>query len=274
MTTEIDITSSNIQIPVGREKRRLCMIIKIILILLMIAVTVIPSVIVLILKTGTTTETMMNMTVSFITTVSTDITTISKTTTTSVTKPIVLQIFRRTNEVVYAIWNTIAGGDSSPSSPGQNTGTYWPSEPPEAALDGNLSSEYTNHGICSGSSPLYDICGIKTGFYITFKSKPFILVQFRIATNKDSQLRDPNTITIEGSNNKESDLVFGKSWTLIYDDDAGVMRNPRRQAYGGIQTILNNSLSFASYRILITSKRGKHNCVSYSEFEMIGRFPE
>ncbi|CAF1347894.1 unnamed protein product [Adineta steineri] len=271
MATEINITSSNTQIPVGNKNERLCMIIKISLTVLMIALTVTPPMIVLTLKIGTITETEMNITVS------TDITpliTKENHPISSVTKPIVLQIFRRTNEVVYAIWNTIAGGDSSPSLPGQSTGTYWPSEPPEAALDGNLSSEYTNHGICSGSSPLYDICGIKTGFYITFKSKPFILVQFRIATNKDSQLRDPKRITIEGSNNKESDLIFGRSWTLIYDGDAGLAKNPGRRTYGDIQTIRNNSLSFASYRILITSKRGKHNCVSYSEFAMIGRFPD
>ncbi|CAF3922424.1 unnamed protein product, partial [Adineta steineri] len=92
--------------------------------------------------------------------------------------------------------------------------------------------------------------------------------------SKNSPPRDPNTITIEGSNNKELDLVFGRSWTKIYDGDAGLEKNPGRHAYGGTQTILNNSLSFASYRILITPKRGKHNCVSYSKFEMIGRFPD
>ncbi|CAF0964043.1 unnamed protein product [Adineta steineri] len=99
-------------------------------------------------------------------------------------------------------------------------------------------------------------------------------MQFRIDINKDSPPRDLNTITVENSNNKESDLVFGKSWTKIYDGDAGLEKNPGRRAYGGTQTIPNNSLSFASYPILITLKRGKHNCVSYSEFEMIGRFPD
>ncbi|CAF1254404.1 unnamed protein product [Adineta steineri] len=227
--------------------------------------------IILKLKTGRTTETIMNITVS------TDITpliTKENKPTTSVTKPIVLQIFRRTNEVVYAIWNTTAGNDRSLSLPGQNTSTYWPSEPPQAALDGNLNTEYSNHGICNGHSPLQDECGIKTGFYITFKSKPFILVQFRMATFQNSPPRDPNTITIEGSNNKESDLVFGTSWTKIYDGDTSLAKNPGRRVYGGTQTMPNNSLSFASYRIIITSKRGKHNCVSYSEFEMAGRFPD
>ncbi|CAF1316762.1 unnamed protein product [Adineta steineri] len=204
--------------------------------------------IILKLKTGRTTETIMNITVS---TDITPLTTKENNPITSVTKPIVLQIFRRTNEVVYAIWNTTA-----------------------AALDGNLNTEYTNHGICSGYSPLQDECGIKTGFYITFKSKPFILVQFRMATFQNSPPRDPNTITIEGSNNKESDLVFGTSWTKIYDGDTSLAKNPGRRVYGGTQTMPNNSLSFASYRIIITSKRGKHNCVSYSEFEMAGRFPD
>ncbi|CAF0843235.1 unnamed protein product [Adineta steineri] len=293
MATETDISSSNTQIPVDSKKRRLWLIIKISVALLIIAALLTPIIIRLTRNKNTTTETMINTTVSFTTTtVPTDITplttkennptTISKTTTSSVsltttsstTKPIMLQTFRRTNEVVYAIWNTSAGSNSSPSSPGQSTGTYWPTEPPEAALDGDLSTEYSNHGICIGSSPVQDVCGIETGFYITFKSEPFILVKFRIATNRNSEPRDPNTITIEGSNNTESDLVFGKSWSLVYDGDTGLATDPGRQAYGDTQTILNNSLSFRSYRILITSKRGEQVCVSYSEFEMIGRFPD
>ncbi|CAF1338483.1 unnamed protein product, partial [Adineta steineri] len=226
MATEIDITSSNTQIPADSKKRRLCMITKISVVLLIIAIVVIPTTIILTRKPDMTTKR--------------------------------LQIFRRTNEVVYAIWNTIAGNDSSPSSPGETIGTYWPSEPSEAALDGNLDSEYTNHGSCSGTSPVHAECGVKTGFYITFNNTSFILVKFCIVTHKSYPDRDPNTITIEGSNNNESDLVFGKSWTLIYDGDAGLTKDPGRRKYGDTQTLSNNSLSFASYRILITSKRGKH----------------
>ncbi|CAF3768139.1 unnamed protein product [Adineta steineri] len=196
------------------------------------------------------------------------------TTTITTTKEAVLQTFQRTNETVYAIWNTTAGNDSSPSSPGQKPGTYYPGEPPEAALDGNLSSEYTNHGICSASDPLKNECGIQTGFYVTFNSTPFILVKFRIATNKHSPERDPNTTTIEGSNNNESDLVFGNSWTLIYNGAAGLAKDPGRRAYGNEQTILTDPSPFASYRIITTLKKGKQNCVSYSEFEMMGRFPD
>ncbi|CAF1109014.1 unnamed protein product [Adineta steineri] len=277
MATEIDIISSNIQIPVDSKKRRLCMIIKITLPLLIIAVIVIPTTIILTRKTDTTTETMMNMTVSFITTTSVSLRTLSSTTTvtTSITKPFVLQTFQRTNETVFAIWNTIARGDSSPSSPNKTIiGAYYPGEPPEAALDGNLSSEYTNHGVCLTTGSPENECGIQTGFYITFNSEPFILVKFRIATNKYSAYRDPYNITIEGSNNNESDLIFGKSWTLIYNGDAGLAKDPERQKYGNEQTIPNDPLPFASYRILTTSKRGKETCVSYSEFEMRGRFPD
>ncbi|CAF0964061.1 unnamed protein product [Adineta steineri] len=97
----------------------------------MIAVTVVPSMIVLTLKTGRTTETIMNVTIS---TNITPLTTKENNRITSVTKPIVLQIFRRISEVAYAIWNTTAGNDRSLSLPGQNTGTYWPSEPPQAAI--------------------------------------------------------------------------------------------------------------------------------------------
>ncbi|CAF1037549.1 unnamed protein product [Adineta steineri] len=283
MATETDISSSNTQIPVDSKKRRLWMIIKISIALIVIAVVVIPTTIILTRKTDTVTETIMNITVSaeitLLITEENKPTTISKTTTTvtflSFCNFMVLQTFRRTNEVVYAIWNTIAGSDSSPSLPSETaTGAYWPTEPPEAALDGDLSTEYSNHGICIGSSPVQDVCGIETGFYITFNSTPFILVKFRIITNKNLASRDPKRITVEGSNNTESDLVFGKSWTLVYDGDAGLSTNLRRQTYGDTQTMLNNSLSFRSYRILITSKRGEEVCVSYSEFEMMGRFPD
>ncbi len=56
------------------------------------------------------------------------------------------QIFKRTTEKVYAIWNTTAGGDSTPSQAGDGTGTYSYSQPPEAAMDDSVLTEYTNHG--------------------------------------------------------------------------------------------------------------------------------
>ncbi|CAF1445856.1 unnamed protein product [Adineta ricciae] len=178
------------------------------------------------------------------------------------------------NEMVNAIWNTTAGHNSARSTSGGGIGEYWRTEPPEAAVDGNLHTEYTNHGVCNSSSYFSEECGLRTGFYLTFQSKPFILVNFQMATNKGFIERTPSTITIEGSNNKRVDLVLGKSWTLIYNGSSGLEFISKARTLGKIQTLLNNTLSFASYRFLITSKRGAASCVSYSEVKMMGRFPD
>jgi hypothetical protein len=183
---------------------------------------------------------------------------------------IATQIFNRTTEKVYAIWNTTAGGDSTPSPPGDFTGTYWPTEPPEAALDGNVTSEYTNHGGCDSGPGNSVECGSNTGFYLTLAVRRFTLVSFRIATNIGAITRDPLMITIEGSNYNESELTFGKSWTLIYNGTTGLTSYFARAYFGDLQSVSGLSMPFTSYRLLVTSKRGQSNCVSYSEFRMMG----
>ncbi|UJR19759.1 hypothetical protein I4U23_022893 [Adineta vaga] len=154
--------------------------------------------------------------------------------TATATKPTSLKIFRRTNEVV----------------------------------------AYTNHGICDAWSYHSTECGLKTGFYLTFKSKSFVLMHFRMATNKNSRERDPVTITIEGSNNNESELTLRNSWTLIYNGSSGLQSISKRQSFGETQTLIDNVLPFASYRFLTTSKGGESTCVSYSELRMMGQYPD
>jgi hypothetical protein len=150
-------------------------------------------------------------------------------------------------------------------------GTYWPTQPPIDAFDNDLTTEYTNHGNCNYSSSTQSItCGTNTGFYLTLQSGPMILIGFYFGTNTLYSKRDPLTITIEGSNLNGSALTFGSSWTLIYNGNSGLIPNPGRSAWGKLQTLSSVSISFESFRILVTSKRGVQTCTSYSEFTLIG----
>jgi len=180
------------------------------------------------------------------------------------------QIFKRTTEKVYAIWNTTAGGDSTPSSAGDGTGTYSYSQPPEAAMDDSVLTEYTNHGRCNSESVNSIECGLNTGFYLTLAVKRFTLDFFRMAASREAISRDPLMITIEGSNYNESELTFGKSWTLIYNGATGFTNDPQRSTFGMPQPASMPLRPFTSYRLLVTSKRSESNAVSYSELQMVG----
>jgi len=172
---------------------------------------------------------------------------------------------------VYPIWNTTAGGNSSPSVAGTYLGTYWPTQPPAAAVDDNLTTEYTNHGNCNRSVSIESItCGTNTGLYFTLPSEPMIPVGFSFGTNTQYSQRDPLTITIEGSNLNGSALTLGSSWTLVYNGNSGLLSDPGRSAWGTFQTLASVSISFQSFRVLVTSKRGVQTCTSYSEFSLIG----
>jgi hypothetical protein len=113
-------------------------------------------------------------------------------------------------------------------------------------------------------------CGEDTGLYLTLNSGPLALVAFYFGTNNYSPLRDPLTITIEGSNFNQTALTFGFSWTLIYNGSTGLTKDPGRSTMGIIQILPNFPIPFASYRLLVTSKRGNGTCASYSEFVIIG----
>ncbi|CAF1313602.1 unnamed protein product [Adineta steineri] len=175
-----------------------------------------------------------------------------------------LTLFERTNETIFEIWNTTASGNSLSAIPSFYTGSYWPTQPAENLFDGNLATDYTNHGMCNYT--YYDVsCGEKTGFYLTMYNKSMSLVAFYLGTNEYDSMRDPLSVTIEGSNLYGSELTFGSSWTLIYEGSSGLISDPGRSSFGAIQILPNNSMRFASYRFLVTSKRGSENSASYSE---------
>ncbi|UJR12199.1 hypothetical protein I4U23_016376 [Adineta vaga] len=177
---------------------------------------------------------------------------------------------KQTNETVYSIWNTTAGGDSVFAIAGGVSGSYWGTQPPAKAFDGILTTGYCNHGVCNSTSGRM-VCGEKTGFYLKMSSTPKILAAFQIGACSEvgGRSRDPMTITIEGSNLNGSVLTLGSSWTLIYNGTSGLITDPGRAAWGKLQVLSNPSIPFASYRLLVTSKQGTGTCVSYSEVQFI-----
>ncbi|CAF1609755.1 unnamed protein product [Adineta ricciae] len=203
----------------------------------------------------------------------TTITSIETTSLPIITTDNIVMTTKTTNTITTTrLVTTATSGDSTPSLSSGSIGTYWSTEPSENALDGNISTEYTNHGICNSESPLSFQCGLNTGLYLTLEVKQATLIGFQIGTNKGWSYRDPLTITIEGSNSNKSELTLGKSWILIYNGTTGLTIDPGREKYGILQTVYYPQTSFRSYRILITSIRGESTSVSYSEFQMLGFF--
>ena len=167
---------------------------------------------------------------------------------------------------MYPIWNTIAGQDSTPASPGGGTGTYPANEGPENVFDGSPSSKFLSFGDQTASSGQ----GLRTGFYFTNAQGPQILIAFCFATGGGGQGRVPLTVTIEGSNS--GNLTRGSSWTLICNNVAtglmGVSNSPR--TYGTNSTV-SNVISYASYRVLVTNKMdnsSSSNSVEMGEVEL------
>ncbi|CAF3733858.1 unnamed protein product [Adineta steineri] len=178
--------------------------------------------------------------------------------------------FNRTNETVYNIWNTTAGGSSVYAVSGYSVGSYWPAGSGQTAFDGDLTTALCSYGTCdfTGSS---QSCGEKTGFYLTMNGGSKILAGFQMSSSSVtwSRVRDPMVITIEGSNLNGSALTLGSSWALIYNGSAGFITDPGRAASGILQSISNPSIAFASYRLLVTLKEGGDSCPSFSELQFV-----
>lgn len=97
-----------------------------------------------------------------------------------------------------------------------------------------------------------------------------ITLGFQICTPGSIPNRDPMTITFEGSNQPNSLLNLGSSWTLIYSGPSGLATDPGRLACGTPQLFPSNTVWYSSYRFLVTSKRGSDSSTWYSEIQLIG----
>lgn len=133
------------------------------------------------------------------------------------------------SEIIYAVWNTTAGGSSTPSTSGMDIGNYYPTEISSYACDNNASSVYTNFGACTSLSSS-TTCGLNTDFYRTPARGASLMIGLQVCTGPNLSLRDPITITFEGSNQPISTLTFGSSWTLLYSGLSGLATDPGRQS--------------------------------------------
>ena len=168
---------------------------------------------------------------------------------------------------MYAIWNTTAGQNSVPATPGTGFGQYYFPHSPKNVFDGNWTTRLCSFGSSNGSRGSSE-GGVNTGVYLTVPDTSFALKGFRIVRGTFSTSRDPSTLTIEGSNEIGSALTLGASWTLLYNGTAGLDVDPGNFQPGIRQDLLNNTLTFSSYRFLMTAHQGNATCIEYSEIQM------
>lgn len=180
-----------------------------------------------------------------------------------------MTLLTRKNEVVYGLWKTSVLENSTLSTTGNGAGNYPSEDGPQLALDQNSATKYLNFGNCSSSANQID-CGTNTGFYVTPRKGPTLLLAIQFTTAFDYPSRDPLSITVEGSNATSSELMLGTSWSLIYTVLTGLDDDPGRQIDGLFQCLPINTIWYTSYRILVTSKRDTSSCVQYSEVKLFG----
>ncbi|CAF1366403.1 unnamed protein product, partial [Didymodactylos carnosus] len=183
------------------------------------------------------------------------------------TQPCSVEITNYADAIV-GVCNTQAGGNSSPVTQGGGNCQYYnANQSPMAAIDDILSTKYLNFGSAT-SSTTSPVAGVGTGFYVTPVNGATLLSGIVFVTADDYPARDPLTITVEGSNNLSSSLTLGSSWTLMYNGSTGLDTDPGRNTYGIFQAI-SATISYTSYRVLITSQRGTEDSVQYSEAHLI-----
>ena len=175
-----------------------------------------------------------------------------------------------TNETAYPIWNTIAGGDSTPATVGTNVGNFYPGEIANYVFDNRTNTKYTSFGSCYFRGPMSSVCGVNTGLYVTPQRGRSLLMNIQFCTGNDLPDRDPFTVTIEGSNQPSSSLTVGSSWTLIYNGSTGLQTILTRFQCGPVVSVSNNRNRYSSYRLLVTSIRASETSTQYSELRLIG----
>jgi hypothetical protein len=164
--------------------------------------------------------------------------------------------------------NTVAGG-----APDYYDQHIMPGFPPAHAMDDSLTTKYYNTGARGNSNTQEEGPGIGTGFIvIPTVSNSTVACGLHFATAEDVPDRDPITVTLEGSNaTTKEEFDIGSNWKLLYNGPTGInaTHEPDREKYVTQQNF-TNELRFASYRLLITSKRASSTAVQYSEARIMG----
>ncbi|UJR32344.1 hypothetical protein I4U23_019807 [Adineta vaga] len=168
-------------------------------------------------------------------------------------------------DTVEALWDTVAGGNSTLAVRGTGAGTYITSESIDNLFDGDLTTRYGSRGNSSSGNNWY--AGINTGFYVTVAQCQPVLIGFRFGNAYNGTTREPLAITIEGTNC--DDLLTCTNWTSMYSGTTGLDIAISSSSYGEYQPISNTN-TYSSYRFLVTQKRNRSSYVSYSEVQLFG----
>ncbi|CAF1691577.1 unnamed protein product, partial [Adineta ricciae] len=132
--------------------------------------------------------------------------------------------------------------------------------------DGNLKTKYVSFGECrQGGNQKY--CGLNTGFYFELERGLTLINGIRICTANDCRERDPMIVSLEGSNQSETNLTLGISWTLLYNDTSG-LENITARNVCGLPQLFNNTIEYKSYRFLVHARQNRSDCVQYSEVQL------
>ncbi|CAF3966201.1 unnamed protein product [Rotaria sp. Silwood2] len=167
---------------------------------------------------------------------------------------------------IVGVWNTFAGDNNTLAIEGTTgAGTYFTDQTPANLIDHSLGTRYSSRG-----SPGFgnnSLAGLNTGFYATVAQCQPTLEGFRLGNSYPYSDREPLTVTVEGTNC--DDLVNCVNWSLLYNGSTGLYIQMNNLAYGDYQSIFN-TISYKSYRFLITSKRSISVFVSYGEIQLFG----
>lgn len=189
-------------------------------------------------------------------------------------------VITASGDPTYAIYDTVAGGNSTASQPGLDTGNYYSNAPwvfaASNAIDGDVATKYLNFGY-GAEGVAYANKAINTGFYVTPSMGGTRLTGFKFTTANDYEERDPLSVTIEGSNATGSALTVGNNWSLIYSGVSGLASTTGRYTEGALESISTTN-AYLSYRILVTGQRNAlangtaadPNCMQFGELALFG----
>ena len=165
------------------------------------------------------------------------------------------------------IYNTTIGGNSLPATAGTGVGQYVRRHPPGNVFDNNRNTKYQSFGWCSLSSSNVSGCGHNTGLYFELASGATLIVGLRICEGMNARQRNPQLVSLEGSNQSGIDLTLGASWTLIYQGSAELDNIPSNEDCGRIITF-TNTVRYSSYRFLVLETVSDVDSTEYSEVQL------
>ena len=136
-------------------------------------------------------------------------------------------------------------------------------EPPSNALDGNVFTKYLNFG------------RENSGFIVTPSVGSSVIDSFQVSTANDFESRDPTSWELYGTNSPilsmDNSTGDAEPWTLI---DSGVLDLPVERFTPGDVVPVNNSTTYASYRMVFPTIRDPDaamtDSLQFSEVQFFG----